>query len=127
SDLAAIKPGSQVTPEQKQQLQADFAALAKGVTKPSKSRLTKLADDLSAALAGNNISLKDHAQLAKDINIVMNSGNPNLSPAQTQSFVTAAHTVLKAGGVAGPEAMTVAIDLKAIVSDLQQSKPKLYQ
>lgn len=127
TDLAAIKPGSQVTPEQKQQLQNDFAALAKGVTKPSKTRLTKLADDLSAALAGNNISVKDHAQLAKDINIVMNSGNPNLSPAQTQSFVAGAQTVLKAGGVAGPEAMAVTVDLKAIVTDLQQSKPKLYQ
>ncbi len=127
TDLAAIKPGFPVTPEQKQQLQNDFAALAKGTTKPSKTRLTKLADDLSAALAGNNISVKDHAQLAKDINIVMNSGNPNLSPAQTQTFVAAAQTVLKAGGVAGPEAIAVTVDLKAIVTDLQQSKSKLYQ
>ncbi len=127
SDLAAIKPGSQVTPDQKLQLESDFTALAKGVSKPSKSRLTKLADDLSAALAGNNISVKDHAQLAKDLNIIMNSGNPNLTPAQTQTFVTAAQTVLKTGGVAGPETLAVTVDLKAIVNDLQQNKPKLYQ
>src|ERR1700722_9990382 len=111
ADLSAIKPGSQITPERKQQLQNDFAVLAKGVTKPSKARLAKLAEDLSAALAGNNISIKDPAQLAKDINIVMNSGNPSLSPAQTQTFVTAAQGVLKAGGVAGPDAKTVTVDL----------------
>jgi hypothetical protein len=127
TDLAAIKPASQVTSDQKQQLLTDFSALAKGGTKPSKTRLTKLANDLSAALAGNNISVKDHAQLAKDINIVMNSGSPSLSPAQAQTFVTAAQTVLKTGGVTGPEALAVTVDLKAIVSDLQQTKPKLYQ
>ena len=58
-------------------------------------------------------------QLAKDLNIISaNSGNPNLTPAQTQTFVNAAaQTVLKTGGVAAdPENLAVTVDLKAIVN-----------
>ncbi len=127
ADLAAIKPGSPIASQEKQQLQDDMAALTRGATKPSKAHLARLAEDLSTALAGNNISVKDHAQLAKDINIVMNSGSPSLSATQTQSFVTAAQTLLKSGGVGPTETQTITGDLKVIVAELQQNKPKLYQ
>jgi hypothetical protein len=125
TDLTAIKAGAPVTPEQKQELQNDFLTLSKGATKPSKDAVTKLANDLSAALANKNVSAKDQALLAKAINVVMNNGN--LSPAQAQAFVTTAQNSLKASGVTESEAQTVASDLKAIVTELQKSKPKLYQ
>jgi hypothetical protein len=125
SDLTAIKAGSEVTQEQKQGLTADCTVLAKGAIKPAKSSLTKLANDLANALADKNVSAKDQAQLAKSINIVVNSGG--LSSAQAQSFIVAAQKVLTDSGVTAQDAQTVGADLKAIVSELQKSKPKLYQ
>src|SRR3954453_12263779 len=105
TDLTAIKAGAPVTPEQKQELQNDFLTLAKGATKPSKEAVTKLANDLSTALANKDVSAKDQALLAKAINVVMNNGN--LSAAQAQAFVTTAQNSLKAGGVSEAEVQTV--------------------
>ena len=75
ADLTGIKAGSTVTSEQRVALQADFLALAKGVTKPSKDSLLKLATDLSAALANKSVSSPYCAVLAKTINVLVNSGN----------------------------------------------------
>lgn len=127
ADLVAIRPGSPVAEAQKQQLQNDITALTRSTTKPSKAHVTKLSDDLSAALAGNNISVHDPAQLAKDINIVMNSGSSSVSTSQAQSFVTATETLLKSGGVGPTETGSVATDLKTIVAELKQTKARLYQ
>ncbi|HEX4644304.1 MAG TPA: hypothetical protein VH598_01720 [Verrucomicrobiae bacterium] len=125
TDLGAIKPGATVAAEQKEQLQTDCAALAKGVSRPTKEALTKLANDLSAALAGKAVSAGDQAQLAKAINVVMNSGN--LSAAQVQIYVNAAQTALKNSGITGQDAENVVTDLKSIVAELLKNKPKLYQ
>ena len=125
ADLAAIKPGATVAAEQKELLETDCSALAKGVSRPTKPTLTKLADDLSAALAGKALSAGDQAQLAKAINVVMNSGN--LSAAQVQIYVNAAQSALKNSGITGQDAENVVADLKAIVAELQKNKPKLYQ
>jgi hypothetical protein len=125
NDLTAIKAGSEVSPEQKQLLATDLTTLAKGATKPSKNSLTKLANDLSAALADKNVSAKDQGPLAKALNIVVNSAN--ISPTQAQAFIKAAQDVLTKSGVPTQAAQTVGTDLKAIISELQKSKPKLYQ
>ncbi|MDB6126017.1 MAG: hypothetical protein JWQ71_5010 [Pedosphaera sp.] len=125
TDLTAIKAGSEVTPEQKQTLASDVATLAKSATKPSKTSLTKLANNLSTALADKNVSAKEQAQLAKDINIVVNSSG--ISPAQAQAFIVAAQKVLTDSGVTAQDVQTVGSNLKAIVGELQKSKPKLYQ
>ncbi len=124
ADLGLVKAGSPVTADQKLQLQNDASVLAKGVVHPSKDLLAKLAEDISAALAEKTAALKDDAQLAKDINVVVNS--VNLAPAQVQNFVSAAQNVLKTGGVSDPAVETVVNELKAIVADLQKNKPKLY-
>ncbi|MDB6112112.1 MAG: hypothetical protein JWR69_3862 [Pedosphaera sp.] len=125
ADLTGIKAGSPVTPEQRLTLQSDFLTLAKGVAKPSKESLTKLANDLSTALANKNVSSVDRAVLAKTLNVVVNSGN--LPVTQAQAFVTTAQNSLKASGVIEPELEPVIKNLQAIVAELQKSKPKLYQ
>ncbi|MDB6016742.1 MAG: hypothetical protein JWR19_1231 [Pedosphaera sp.] len=125
TDLVAIPAGSPVTPEQKQRLQADFLLLAKGATKPSKESLTRLTDDLSSALADKNVSVKDHAQLAKNLNIILNNGG--LSAPQATTFVTATQGILKAAGVADADLQTIGKDLKAIVTEIQNGKPRLFQ
>jgi hypothetical protein len=125
ADLAAIKAGSKVTAEARQQLAADCTNLAKGAVKPSKALVTKLADDLSAALADKSVSAAEPAQLAKEINIVVNSGR--LSATQAQTFIKASQESLKASGVSAQAAQTIGGDLAAISTELQKSKPKLYQ
>jgi hypothetical protein len=125
ADLALIKPGATVSPEQKQQLQADFMALAKGMAKPSKEVTKKLADDLAAALADKNVSTAKQVDLAKDINVVVNS--MRLSPTQVQVFTTSAQTLLKNASVPDATVETINADLNAIIADLQKSRPKLYQ
>jgi hypothetical protein len=125
ADLTAIKPGSTNTVELKQALTNDFSALIKSGTKPTPASLTKLAADLSAALSAGGVSGRDLGQLAKAINVVMNSASVNT--AQAQSFVVVAQTSLKSSGVADPDLKTVTDDLKGIVTDVQKSRPKLYQ
>ncbi len=124
TDLTAFKAGKPITPELKQQLTNDFATLAKKAAKPSPPALEKLADDLSAALAEKRVSFNAQAQLAKDINIVVNS--VNLSTPQVLGIVDEAQTMLKGGGVPELNASTVGADLKAIVTELQKSKSIVY-
>ena len=127
ADLAEIKAGTPVSAEFKKKLNTDLTNLAKGVTKPSKTVLAKLVDDISAALSDKSVSAKEkeQAQLAKDLNIVVNCGN--LSAAQAQTYTTEAQTSLKGCGVGEQSLAAVTADLKAIAKDLQDSKPKLYQ
>ena len=60
--------------------------------------------------------------LAKDINVVVNCAP--LSPTQVQQFVTAAQNTLKDSAVGAMQSQKVIEDLKALVAELQPSKPK---
>jgi|GEM_PF-3379707 hypothetical protein len=124
SDLFAIKSDAVASADQKQNLETDLLTLAKGTTKPSKESVSKLTGDLAAALSGKNVTVKDPAQLAKAMNVVMNNGN--VTPAQAQSFVTATQKILQAGGVGEAEVTAVVADLKAIIAELQKNKAHTY-
>ncbi len=121
TDISGIAGGATATAAQKQTVQDDLSSLARG-SKPSRDALNKLASDLAAALGSRNVSLRNAPQLAKALNVVMNSGK--LSPAQTQSFVTVAQSTLKAGGVGDASAEIVINDLKAVATELQKGGGK---
>ena len=123
-DFITIKPGTVATPELETGLQNDMASLSKG-PKPTKPQLTKLATDVSAALAEKTIPPLDMGTLAKNINIVLNCSI--LKPAQTQTYISAAQAVLRNNGVSDTNVQAVGNDLKTIVNEIQKSKPKLYQ
>ncbi len=125
NDLTAIKAGATVTDQQKTGLQTDMATLAKGANQPSKTNLAKLAADLATGLADKGVTEKDMAQLAKAINIVANCGP--LTQARAQAYVTAAQGILKSSGVSDANIQPISADLKAIITEIQKSKPKLYQ
>lgn len=124
SDLATVSMGAQATTDQKDQLQKDFVVLAKGAAKPSADQMKKLADDLGVALAGKSLPAAKQSDLSKAINVVVNC--INLSQAQVQAFISSAQSALKSCGATDTEAQTVAADLKAIATDIQKSKSKLY-
>jgi len=123
-DLTGIKSDAPVAPDQKQNLETDLLTLAKGATKPSKESVSKLAGDLAAALSGKNVNVKDQAQLARAMNVVMNNGN--VTAAQAQSFVTTTQKILQTAGVGEAQATAVVTDLKGIVTDLQKNKAHQY-
>ena len=125
ADLTTMKSSAVLTNEMKQSLEADFVTLAVGSVRPSAASLTNLADDLCAALSGQNLSSSDRGQLAQAINGVVNSSL--FSAAQAKNFVTVAQTSLKSGGVADTSIQTVSKDLNAILDEVQKKKPKLYQ
>jgi len=124
ADISDIKPGVRVPLDQRQQIQADALLLAKGAAKPSSQSLTNLVKDLSLALAGKGAALKDTgpAQLARDVNIVVNS--MNLTSGQVQPAIIAARNLLLTSGVPEDDYKPVVADLNAIVAELQKNKPK---
>jgi len=123
-DLAAIRPETPVGDPQKQDLQTDFTTLSKSTVKASAAALTKLGNDLIVALSGKGVTVREQAQIARNVNIVLNC--VNLTPAHAQSFAAAAQKSLQSGGVPDELAQKVGDDLRAIVTDLQKNKPKSY-
>jgi hypothetical protein len=125
ADLTAIKSGVDVSEDQKQTLHNDLQTVARGSVKPSDAALSKLTDDISAALSATNISVRERGQLAQAVNVVVNSSMT--TPAQAQSFVVVAETSLRSSGVDDTGVQTVSDDLKAILAQVQKRTPKLYQ
>jgi hypothetical protein len=118
ADLAAIKPNSQVTAEQKQQLNRDLLALALGPKKPSPGATSKLAGDMAAALAQKALSEGTRSRLLQDLNGVFNPAN--IPASQMQDIVSDVQAVFQASGVARKDAVTIADDVKAIAAELQK-------
>ena len=121
-DIASIKPGVRVPLDQRAQIQADTLVLAKSA-KPSGQSLTNLVKDLSLALAGKSVALKETgpAQLARDINVVVNS--MNLASSQVQPIIIAARNIMLTSGVPEDDYKPIVADLNTIVTDLQKQKP----
>jgi hypothetical protein len=118
TDLGVFKAGAAVLDPQKEQLTKDIAALAKGAIKPSQESASKLAADLSTALTGKNIFGPALPDLAKNINVVVNSGP--FTMALAQNYVTGSMNILKNGGAGDADAKSVADDLKAIADELHK-------
>jgi hypothetical protein len=122
-DIAAIKPGVRVPLDQRAQIHADALVLAKSA-KPSGQSLTNLVKDLSLALAGKSVALKDSgpAQLARYINVIVNS--MNLASSQVQPVIIAARNVMLTSGVPEDDYKPIVADMNAIVTELQKQKAK---
>jgi hypothetical protein len=125
TDFLTIKPGGDVTAEQKQTLQGDMLTLAKGATKPSAELLNHLTASLSAVLSDKNVTVKDPMQLAKSVNVMVNSSN--LSASQVQSFLTATQNMLKSSGASDAQVTPVINDMRALANEQHANRPKLYQ
>jgi hypothetical protein len=126
-DLTALKSTTNATDDLKAGLTTDLSSLAKSSVQPSKDNLAKLAGDLATALADPAVTLHDpaQAQLTQAIGYIINASM--LSSAQSRKFITLAHTSLHDAGVSESSIKPVTSDLNAILEDINQHKPKLYQ
>src|SRR5262245_26317237 len=71
----ALKSGSSITAEQKEQFATDLLSIAQGATKPSEKSVTKLANDLTTSLTDKNLTGPQRARLAQNVQAVLNSAN----------------------------------------------------
>jgi len=111
ADLAALKPGSPVTPEQKQRLIKDLAVAARS-TKPALPTVTKLVDTLTAALGENTLGEPEQERLAQNLNSVLNS--KPLPAAQFEAILADVQAILQVGGAKRSVAVSIAGNLKAV-------------
>ena len=118
TDLAAIKVNSAVTPAQKQQLARDFTLLAQGSRKPSPAAASKLAEDMSAALAQKPLTEGTRSRLAQNLNAALNPGN--IPASQMQEIVSDVQAIFQVSGLARKDAVAIADSVKAIAAELQK-------
>ena len=111
----------QVTPGLPQQFQKDLIGAVQGPAKPGRESISRLAEDLAAALSERKLSAPQQARLAKDIHVVLNNA---YAPVEAQVHGNEMLAILKAIGVGQSEVQTLANDLKAIASELQRNAPK---
>jgi hypothetical protein len=125
NDISGIQAGVRVPLDRRKEIMDDTAALVRTTIKPSPSSVSNLVTHIALALAGKGVSFKDPApaQLARDINVVVNS--LNLSPGQVQPVIVAAQNLLRAATVPEDDYKPIIADLKTIVTELQKNKPKL--
>ena len=115
--LEALKAESEITDEQKAQLQKALMNAVDGATKPSEESVSALTTSLSTAMADQSLTPKEAQQLAKDISSVLNSAG--ISQADAQAAAASAKTVLEASGVTKEDAQKVASALQNIATELQ--------
>lgn len=112
--LAGIKTDAAPTPQLKQLLAQQLIATAQGV-KPSQSTASKLAEDVSAALAANPMSGADRDRLLSDVNAALNP--EKYQPDQLKAIEADAQAIFQVTGLKRTSAVAVADDLKAIVAE----------
>jgi hypothetical protein len=118
ADLAAIKPDSQVTPEQKQQLSKDLLATAQGANKPSSATTAALANELSAAVAQKPLSDSRRNRLLTDLAAVLNPGD--IQPTQMQAIVSDVQAIFQANGMMHKDAAKVSDAVKAVAAETRR-------
>jgi hypothetical protein len=117
ADLAKIKPGSQITVPQRQELTRDLLGLVPGSTKPSSASVAKLAADMSAALAQKSVPPAELDRLVQ--NVVSALGNANMPPSQLQAIGGDVQAIFQNSGVARNAAVQIADDLKAVTGEIR--------
>ncbi len=118
-DLAALKAGSQVTDQQKQDLAGSMSTLVQGTTKPDPASVAQLSSHLSDAIADGNLTKKEQAQLAQDVAVVLNSAN--IPPSEVQAVIADVEEILISSGVSRADVAVIVSDLEAISQELQSN------
>ena len=117
NDFAAIgKAAAAATPLtlQKQLLTNDLAIAAQGA-KPQAASISKLADDLTTAIAGKEKLRAPQPKLAQYVHAIFNSSH--LTTAQQQMIFDGVQKILTDGGASPDEAANVVNDIKTIASE----------
>ena len=118
ADLAAIKPDSQVTAGQKQQLAKDLLAAAQGANKPSLATVAALANELSSALAQKPLPETSRNRLLTNLAAVLNPAN--IQPPQMQAIVSDVQAIFQANGMTHKDAAKISDAVKAVAAETRR-------
>ena len=119
ADLAAFKPNSPVTPQQKQQLRNDILACAQGASKPSSTTISGLADGLSAAFTQTAFPDKDRDRLVSRLAAVLNPAN--IQSAQMEAIYADVQAIFQANGLSRKDAVKILDQVKAVGAETRKS------
>lgn len=118
ADLAAFKPNSLVTPQQKLQLKNDLLASAQGAGKPSPATISVLADSLSAAFTQTAFPDKDRDRLVSRLAAVLNPAR--IQPTQMQAIYDDVQAIFQANGLARKDAVKMVDHVRAVAAETQK-------
>jgi hypothetical protein len=119
ADLAAFKPNSPVTPQQKLQLKNDLLASAQGAGKPSSATISVLADSLSAAFTHSAFPDKDRDRLVSRLAAVLNPAN--IQSAQMDAIYADVQAIFQANGLTRKDAVKIVDQVKAVGAETRKS------
>jgi hypothetical protein len=119
ADLSAIKAGSTVTAEQKQQVARDILAVAQG-TKPSQQAAAVLAENLCAAYARKPLAEKDRDRFLSDLAAVLNPGN--IQKTQMDAIYRDIQAIFQVNDDTRGDAVKIADAAKSAGADVQKAK-----
>ena len=119
ADLAAFRPNSPVTPQQKLQLKNDLLASAQGASKPSPATISALADSLSAAFTQTAFPDKDRDRLVSRLAAVLNPAN--IQSAQMEAIYADVQAIFQANGLTRKDAVKIVDQVKAVGAETRKS------
>jgi ABC-type transporter Mla subunit MlaD len=117
--LAACKPNSPVTAQQKTQLRNDLLASAQGAGKPSSATISALADSLSAAFTQSAFPDKDRDRLVSRLAAVLNPAN--IQSAQMDAIYADVQAIFQANGLTRKDAVKIVDQVKAVGAETRKS------
>ncbi len=120
--ISQIRPDSQVTADQKQQLARELVAAAQGASKPSMQSATKAAEDLSALLSQKLLSTATRTRLAQDLYAAVNPGS--LQPTQMDGTFSDIQAIFQANGIERKEAVKATDSVKTLSGELKKTAAK---
>lgn len=113
ADLQAIHGKSTVTPEQKQAVKNDLIQIFSGASKPSQDSVSKLAADLTAAVADRKITPAEAYKLSQDVAAVLASAN--ISQQSVNQLKADVQALLRATNITQADLQTIQSDVNAII------------
>lgn len=115
--LGALQKADAATEEQVQELSQSLTAAARGSTRPSASKINKLARDLSDALPGTNLSAAQASRLARQLESALND---SFGAKEMETLATHIHDALRDTGVGKVDAKVVSNDVRSIIAENQR-------
>jgi hypothetical protein len=118
NDFGTLKDPA--TTDTKTQLTGDLSGLAHSTARPSAITLQKLANDLSAAMAGKTPTVNQRGRMAKDIQSILSGAN--VPADQMDDIISDVPYILKRMGADDVAASAVGDDLKAANAEIQKKR-----
>jgi hypothetical protein len=116
TDLAAIKAGSTVTEEQKQQLTRDIMEVAQ-TAKPASATARKLANDLADAFIEKPLSATSLSRFVQELDAVFNPGK--FPQAKPEGIFADVQAIFQEGGEVRRKAVTISDGVKAVAGEIK--------